>query len=255
MGIAGIGVLVVLFEEFDTPDDAISAGYAVFGPAVLKQLNQFAKDNGLAAKPTSQQVAAIAAGVTNDVTAAVKSKLSIWDLLQQQDASEGHTHVLLAGPGDLTPPQNVSLLPLNEPDIQSGPNFANAGEYFDKLCTGPIDGPRSVAGVFPFAFPCAKAVVEVPQGPDPCAGPAAAVNQAAKDIQELNDQLQSLRQQQETAGHLQRQSLQMEIDGITKKQLPAAKAAYAKALRQLTLCRATRGATSGVTSGNINPSS
>jgi hypothetical protein len=243
-GIAGIGVIAVLFQESDTPDDAISAGYAAFGPAVLNQLNQYVAAHGLV-KPTADQVRAIANGINSDVTNAVQSKLSIWDFGKGQDAFVGFSHLLLAGSDDLKPGQSFPLPPINEPDTSAGSNFATAAEYFEKLCTGPIDGPRSVDGDFPYPFPCANAVVEVPSGPDPCAAQAGAVQKAAAVIQDLNTQLQGLRQQQETANHLQRQVLQVEIDKITKTQLPAAKAAYAKALKQLALCRATRGTTSG----------
>jgi hypothetical protein len=225
--IAGIGVIVILFQENDTPDDAISAGYAAFGPAVLKQLNQYVAANGLV-KPTSAQVQAISQGINIDVTNAVKSKLTIWDVGTDQDAFVGYSHLVLAGPDDLKPAQWFPLPPINEPDINAGANFATAAEYFEKLCTGPIDGPTSVDSDFPYPFPCASAVVEVPSGPDPCAGQAGAVQKAAAMIQDLNTQLQGLRQQQETANHLQRQILQAQIDNITKTQLPAAKAAYAR---------------------------
>ena len=39
------GVVIALFEKHDTPDDAMSAGYDAFGPALQQQIDTFLNTN------------------------------------------------------------------------------------------------------------------------------------------------------------------------------------------------------------------
>jgi hypothetical protein len=76
---------------------------------------------------------------------------------------------------------------------------------------------------------------------EPCPKQAAAVGAAIVALQNLTDQLHALQMQQEAADHLERQRLQLEINDIQKKRIPAAQAVLAKAQKELQLCRAFRG--------------
>lgn len=82
-----IGCLFVLIDERNTDADAIKAGHNAFGISAHKALNDF-----VAAKifdddktPTPAELKAMTDYITNAVTAAIKDKLSWWDILDQQD--------------------------------------------------------------------------------------------------------------------------------------------------------------------------
>ena len=81
INVAAIGVLIVCFGQHDTPDDAISAGYAAFAPAVSQQLNDFITNNGIGV-PSPQEVQTIADGISSQVKDAIRSHLSDWDKFQ-----------------------------------------------------------------------------------------------------------------------------------------------------------------------------
>ena len=208
-GIGGAGVLIALFEKHGTPDDAISAGYDAFGPALQQQLNLFLKQNGFVA-PNDQQINTIAKSVSDAVTSAVSSKLSLWDkLFGTQDSFQGYSTVLIAGPEQLKVGTGGGI-----------PNIKNDPPNRYGQCN----------------FPGGNILVVNPPS-DPCASQAAAVQAAITTVRDLNDLIQNLELQLETANHLQRQQLQMEIKA-TQKQLSAAQAELAKAQKTLQLCRA-----------------
>ena len=206
------GVVIALFEKHDTPDDAISAGYDAFGPALHQQIDAFLNANGLQS-PTDQQIRAMVKGVADAVTNAVSSKLSIWDkLFGTQDKNVGHTIVLMAG---------------------------------DTLQVGEGTGVPNITPDPPSAysqcsFPGGNMLVLKPPV-DPCAEQAAAVQAAIATLQGLISQLHNLQMQLQHADHLERQAIQLDINDIQKNQLPAAQAALDKAQKDLQLCRTLRG--------------
>ena len=204
------GVVIALFEKHDTPDDAISAGYDAFGPALHQQIDAFLNANGLQS-PTDQQIRAMVKGVADAVTSAVSSKLSLWDkLFGTQDKNVGHTIVLMAG------------------------DTLQVGEG-----TGvPNITPDSPSAYSQCSFPGANMLVTEPPV-DPCAEQAAAVEAAITTLQSLIDQLHNLQMQLQHADHLERQELQLDINDIQKSQLPPAQAAVVKAQKELQFCRWT----------------
>ncbi len=208
-GIGAAGVVIALFEKHGTPDDAISAGYDAFGPALQQQLDAFLESNGFV-PPTDQQINTIVNGVRDAVLNAASSNLSIWDkIFGTQDNFVGYSRALIAGPGNL--------------QVGGGSGVPNITH----------DPPNRYGQC---SFPGGNVLVAQTLS-DPCAKQAAAVQAAVATLKDLNGQLQSLQIQLETANHLQRQELQLEINGL-KKKLPAAQAALVNAQKQLQLCRA-----------------
>jgi hypothetical protein len=202
------GVVIALFEKHDTPEDAISAGYDVFGPALHQQIDAFLNANGLRS-PTDQQIRAMVKGVADAVTSAVSSKLSIWDkLFGTQDKNVGHTIVLMAG--DTLQVGEGTGVPNITPDPPS---------------------PYSQC-----SFPGGNMLVLKPRV-DPCAQQAAAVQEAVATLQSLIDQLHNLQMQLQHADHLERQAIQLDINNIQKNQLPPAQAALVQAQKELQFCR------------------
>lgn len=202
------GVVIALFEKHDTPDDAISAGYDAFGPALHQQIDAFLNANGLQS-PTDQQIRDMVKGVADAVTSAVSSKLSIWDkLFGTQDKNVGRTIVLMAG--DTLQVGEGTGVPNIMPDPPSAYNQCS--------------------------FPGGNMLVLEPQV-DPCAEQAAAVQAAITTLQSLINQLHNLQMQLQHADHLERQAIQLDINDIQKNQLPPAQAAVIKAQKELQFCR------------------
>jgi hypothetical protein len=210
-GIGMAGIVIALFEKHDTPDDAISAGYDAFGPALQKQIDTFLNANGLH-RPTDQQVRDMVKGVADAVTSAVSSKLSIWDkLFGTQDKNVGYTIGFLAGQDQLQVGEGTGV-----------PNITPAPPSAYSQCSFP--GGNIL-------------VIEPPV--DPCAEQAAAVQAAIATLQSLIDQLHNLQMQLQHADHLERQAIQLDINDIQKNQLPPAQAAVVKAQKELQFCRWT----------------
>jgi hypothetical protein len=213
-GVGMAGVVIVLFEKHDTPDDAISAGYDAFGPALQQQIDTYLNTHGRH-MPTDQQIHAMVKGVADAVTSAVSSKLSIWDkIFGTQDKKVGYITAVLAGQTQLQVGEGTGI-----PNITPDPASAYG------QCS----------------FPGGSIFVVQPPPEDPCAEQAAAVQAALATLQSLTDELHALQLQLEGANHLERARLKLEIDDIQKRQLPLAQVALTNVQKQLQLCRAHRG--------------
>ncbi len=91
LGLSLIGCLFILIDERNTDADAIKAGHVAFGESAHEALNELAASKVLAddKTPTPQEVKTMAARIEDAVTAAIRDKLSWWDLLDQQDRFVG----------------------------------------------------------------------------------------------------------------------------------------------------------------------
>jgi hypothetical protein len=209
---AAAGVLVLLFGQHDTPDSAISAGYAAFGPAVSQQLNTYVTENGVITLPTPSQLDELANGIKNSVKSAISSSLGDLDKFltligqETQDESIGYSYAFFA-PGTLRTHENlpIPLLPI-------------ANQY---------------------QFPFATLTVEATTGIDPCTALAQAVQQAMANVTALTTQVHQLQTEYATtAGKAERAALKFSINQILKQRLPAAQTALTNALNALQNCRA-----------------
>jgi len=214
-GIDAAGVLVLLFGQHDTPDDAISAGYAAFGTAVSQQLNAYVEANGAMA-PTPAQIHAIAASIKESVTGAIKNKLSDWDKFltwigqETQDEFIGYSYAFF-GPGKLKPPKDSALdLPAIVDQIQ-------------------------------YTFPYAKLEVQNDVGLDPCQSLVVAVNQAMTAVTAVLNRLRQLQAEYASATQAQKAARKISIEEIQNTALPAAKKSLADAQRALQRCRVLSG--------------
>lgn len=213
LGFAAAGVLVLVFGQHDTPDDAISAGYSAFGTAVSEELNSYVQNNGLVA-PTPTQVNQIAQSIQNKVTSAVSDHLSDWDKFltwisqETQDEFIGYSYAFF-GPGQLTTPGHI---PLNLPPIQ------NQIQY---------------------TFP--KATLDIQSDTDPCQSQVEVVHEAMNKVINLTRHLQRLRVELATADPDHKAALKEKITDILKTTLPAAQAALTNAQRGLLHCRLVHG--------------
>jgi hypothetical protein len=219
-GTAMAGVLVVLFRQHETPDDAIAAGYAAFPGAVSTQLNDFVAQNPFT-QPTDDQVKAMADAIDAAVTSAVRSALSWYDLLLPQDETIGNTHAVFFGGSDQADP----ITTLGRRDLQL-----------------PVAGS--------FSFPAAAIDVEIPV-PDPCTAQEAALRDAMSGLQQVNADIASLKHVIATGTLAEKAEARQELAEIRSNELPAAKQAVAAAQAALARCRQTgpsgNGSCSGVT--------
>jgi len=112
--LALLGVLVVLFAQHDTPDEAIAAGYDAYRDAAIREFNNFVKVHGFV-RPTDDDINQIAAAIGNSVSSAIQSKLSVWQkLFDFQDTLIGHFHKLFIG-SELRAGPTPSVVPLGLP--------------------------------------------------------------------------------------------------------------------------------------------
>jgi hypothetical protein len=161
-GTAMAGVLVVLFRQHETLDDATAAGYAAFPDAVSTQLNDFVARNPFT-QPTDDQVKAMADAIDAAVESAIKNALSWCDLLLPQDETIGNTHAVFFGGSDQADP----ITTFGRRDLQL-----------------PVAGD--------FSFPAAAIDVEIPV-PDHCTEQEAALNNAMSGLQQVNADVASLK--------------------------------------------------------------
>lgn len=101
LGFMLAGVVVVLWEEDETPNKAIRAGRNAFLTGMHEQLNQLIRQRIAAfdARPvTPDEVAAISLAIEPSVESAIRSNLSWWEKLTgNQDDLIGFAHVAFSG--------------------------------------------------------------------------------------------------------------------------------------------------------------
>ena len=227
MGFDAAGVLALVFGQHDTPDDAIAAGYSVFGTAVAQQLNDYVSNNG-ATTPTPDQIHVIADAIKSSVTNAISNKLSDWDKFltwidqETQDEFIGYSYAFF-GPGGLNPPQDT---PLNLPPIEKQIEYTFPFAKLDVTTYGKVD-------------PCQPLVIEV--------------NQAMTAVTELINALRQLQSEYAAADNAQRAALRYEIKKLQSTEIPAAKRALSDAQRALMRCRMFNSMI-GVSNVNVQPS-
>ena len=217
-GTAMAGVLVVLFRQHETPDDAIAAGYTAFPDAVSNQLNDFVTQHPFT-QPTDDQVAAMANAIYETVKSAIRSALSWYDLLLPQDDSIGNTHAVFFGGSDQPDP----ITTLGRRDL----NLPLAGD---------------------FSFPSATIDIEIPV-PDHCTEQEAALRDAMSGLQQVNADIASLQHLIATGTLAEKAEARQELAEIRSNELPAARQAVATAQAALASCRQAGGAGTGARSG------
>ena len=205
-GTAMAGVLVVLFRQHETPDDATAAGYAAFPDAVSDQLNDFVTQHPFT-QPTDDQVAAMANAIYHTVKSAIENALSWYDFVLPQDESIGNTHAVFFGGSDQPDP----ITSLGRRDLALPP-------------------------VGDFSFPAAAIDIEVPV-PDHCTQQEKALNDALSALKQVNADIASLQHTLATGTLAEKAVARQELAEIRSDESPAAKQAVAAAQTALGRCR------------------
>jgi hypothetical protein len=208
-GLAAAGVVIALFERHDTPEDAINKGYEALGPAIQGQVQLFLKANGPVA-PTGKQIDDMVKAIADEVRSAVMSRLNdLEKIFLNHDKQVGYSYLLLLGPEQMQVGEGGGV-----------PNIIDPSNHYSQC-----------------SFPGGGIGVGTKLGPDPCARQIEAVHKATATLLDLTGQIRNLEMQLQTAGHLERQKLRLQISNIRKNQLPVATAASVKTQRALQVCR------------------
>lgn len=215
-----LGVLVLLLEQDDTPEDAMKIGHRALGDALEKELNKFVKEHG-PTRPNDEQVKAITSAVESTVKSAIKKELNLLDqLFRNQDDFLGNTSTLLLGPEVTHPNGNGLTFPLIEKDefIPNGTGgVVKVGHQKYEIVGGTLT-------VEPFV-------------PDPCAAEIIAFNQATVVVDQLKRALRTLEDQLKKAPATQKDILRQEVREMRTVDIPNAEEAVERAQEQLTECR------------------
>ncbi len=240
LDIAMLGVLVVLLEEDDTPDDAIAAGYNAFRTAVHRELNKFVKENGLS-EPTEEQIKKIVDAVRSSARDAVASELGFWEgLCDNQDDTIGFSRTMFFGKTLTEPsaPVNVFELPAIDADA------------FRLKVTWPAQFELVKVGHHHYEFVRPQLKLQRVEGV--CRAQVDLVKDAGYRLKALRDRVNKLKTQLAKAETSKKPEIRKRIEDVRRNQIPQARTAYDAALRALRDCRirATHAGNIGVSVGS-----
>ncbi len=239
LNVAMLGVLVVLLEEDETPDDAIAAGYNEFRKAVHRELNKHVRENGFM-PPDDEQSKKIVDAVRSSVKDAVASELGFWEgLCDNQDDTIGFAKVIFFGDALKEPPAptvKVFELPAIDADAFAvrftnvfPPNFelVKVGHHHYEFVRPQLKLQR-VEGV--------------------CGKQLDLLTETAVKLKALRGRVDKLKAQLARAAAGKKPEIRKKIDDLRKNQIPRARTAYAAALSGLRDCRirATHAGNTGV---------
>jgi len=119
LGIAMLGVVVVLLEKDDTPSNAVAAAHDAFEKALRRELNKFINEAGLR-PPNDDEMRRIVNAVRSSATEAAASEAGVVSYLcDNQDDTIGFAQAIFFGSAlqePLTPTSTVFELPAIDAD-------------------------------------------------------------------------------------------------------------------------------------------
>jgi hypothetical protein len=234
LGIAMLGVLVVLLEEDDTPSNAVAAGHDAFEKALRRELNKFFSEGGLRA-PDDVEMGRIVGAVTSSVTEAVTSELGLFSqLCDDQDDTIGFAKAIFFGGAlkePLTPTNTVFELPAIDADALKLviTSFNPLQYHLTKVGHNHYEFVRPLLRLQRVIRPV-------------CGGQVDQVKDFAAKLKALRDELNGLKTQLAQGKAEGKSTIQKSIENLKKSQIPAAQKELEVALSALRDChvRATQ---------------
>jgi hypothetical protein len=229
LNLAMLGVLVVLMEEDDTPDDAIAAGYKEFGKALHRALNKHVSENGLV-PPDDEQTEEIVDAVRSAVKDAIADELGFFEgLCDNQDDNIGFSKAIFFG-ADLKEPPAPTVKVFELPAID-----ADAfGITFSNTFPPQIQVVKVGHHHYEFVRPQLKLRKVEPAF---CVKELDLVNETLVRLQALRGRVDKLKVQLAKAAASKKPEIRRKIVDLRKNQIPKARAAYAAALAAFRDCR------------------
>jgi hypothetical protein len=220
-----IAVVVALFEEDETPGDAVRAGYNAFVGELPDAVVAFALTHGLQPPATDEEVEEVAAAVRPKVASAVEGALSFFEKAQ-----------VAIGTLDLDDQIGFDTW---SGDIKDGDKAFTL--HFEKMMFVPIiNTPVTVTYEID-----GRLELRDPPGSDPCQAQVDRVARARDALNGLLTQIKDLQAELKQAGPQLKPALIAEIRRIRDEELPPAAAAVVAAQHALTLCRAHQSVLAG----------
>lgn len=210
-----VGIVVAMFEEDETPEDAVRAAYDAFRRELPSAVAQFIRTH-LRGPETDAEREEIAARVRPQVLAAGEGALSSFEKLQ----------VFL---GTLNLDDEVgfaSFFTEIQDDQQETQPFSLRFLSKDERNNYEIDG---------------RFELRTPPAPDRCQAQIDRVNQARADLAGVQAEIRSLQDELREAPPSQKPSIIREIRRIRTEEVPALAAALEATQRALDRCRAGQG--------------
>ena len=221
-----LGVLVVLLEEDDTPDDAIAAGYDEFRTAVHRELNKFVNEHGLN-EPTEEQIEKIVDAVRSSVKDAIADELGFWEgLCDNQDDTIGFARAMffqLKEPP--TPTADVFDLPAIDADA------------FQLVIKNTFPPQFELVKVGHHHYEFVRPLLKLQKVEGVCNEQVDMVKDAGHKLKALRGRVNKLKTQLAKAQTNKKPEIRKRIKDVRKSQIPQARAAYDAALRALRDCR------------------
>ena len=229
LGIAMLGVVVVLLEEDDTPSNAVAAGHDAFEKALRRELNKFVNEEGLR-PPDDDEMSRIVNAVKSSATEAASSEAGILSYLcDNQDDTIGFAQAIFFGGAlqePLTPTSTVFELPAIDADALRLviTSFNPLQYHFIKVGHNHYE----------FVRPLLR-LQRVRPGPV-CGGEVNHVKDIASKLKALRHELNGLKTQLAQGKAGGKSTIQKSIENLKKSQIPAAQKELEVALRALRDC-------------------
>ncbi len=227
--VAMLGVLAVLMEEDDTPDDAIAAGYKEFRKALHRELNRHVSENGLV-PPNDDQKEEIVDAVRSSVKDAIADELGFFEgLCDNQDDNIGFSLAIFFG-ADLKEPPAPTVKVFELPAI-------DADAFAIKFTNGfPPQFQIVKVGHHHYEFVRPQLKLRKVE-PAFCVKDLELVNETLVRLQALRGRVDKLKVQLAKAAESKKPEIRRKIGDLKKNQIPKARAAYAAALAAFRDCR------------------
>jgi hypothetical protein len=207
-----VGCLVVLWEEDETSEEAIQAGHRAYSTAVHEALNNLIRERlrtlNLEAV-TDEEVNAIRNAIEPKVESAIKSKVKIWEIFDNQDDIVGFSRVVFIG-------DELQTKEFEFPELV-GPGSKNHYVLSGSLTVGRVP--------------------DVPPDRPRCAELRAAVHAQRHAIQALHTTIAQLQEQLQNAGPLEKPDIVRQISEATGE-VPRAKEELERREAALKACEA-----------------
>jgi hypothetical protein len=217
LAVRNIGIVVALFEEDETPPDAVRAGYDAFVRELPRALAQFVREN-LRGPETDAEREEIADAVRPKVREAVEDELSAFEKVQ-----------VFLGSLDLDDELgfDAALTAIDESEGDPRP-FTLTFEKSATILGVQIRNHYELDGRFE---------LREPPRPDPCQAEIDRVTRAQGQVDGIEAQIRSSQDELRDAPPQEKAALIAEIRRLRLEELPPAVAALEAARRALARCR------------------